>query len=591
VQTKIIHVTDNLQIKHVKKDILAGRLVGIDTETTSLDPVTGKIRLIQLSTPVNTWVLDVFQLSKTRILNQILKPLLSNEGIVKVFHNAKFDLQFIQTNFKWGLREHRMIFDTYIADKMVRGGQQFTSSLENLCDKLLDVDLPKDEQKSNWHGTLSKEQIVYAALDAAVLLPLYRILSEAIRNNALQKAAWLEFNVIPAIAQMELNGIEIDKDAWLHIADSEKEKMMELHEKMVALHGDINFNSNGAKGQAAAALSAVCGFPLEGVSKPYLTTLMMENPDESWVQHIKDFREYKTFAKRQSTYGYSFVDYIHPVTGRIHSNYKQIDLKTARLGSNSPNLANIPRDVGLRRCFRARPGHKFWNSDFSQIELRILADRSQEPRWVQAFENDDDLHASTASAIYRIAIDKVKDDKRHVGKTVNFAIPYGAGAMRVASVLGITIEEATSIIKKFYKEHKTLDNYFRNEYGYFEQFDCLRTASGRLRNVSDWRVERHHAEQMAKNFAIQGTAADIMKLSMLRMYRELPETIKQVNSVYDETVTEIPDDLVDEWGPEIDRIMIESAQEFVTTIPIKCEGHADAVWSKEAPEMVEDDDV
>jgi DNA polymerase-1 len=591
VQTKITYVTDNLQIKHVKKDILAGRLVGIDTETTSLDPITGKIRLIQLSTPVNTWVLDVFQLSKTRILNQILKPLLSDEGIVKVFHNAKFDLQFIQTNFKWGLREHRMIFDTYIADKMVRGGQQFTSSLENLCNHLLDVDLPKDEQKSNWHGTLSKEQIVYAALDAAVLLPLYRILSEAIRNNALQKAAWLEFNVIPAIAQMELNGIEIDKDQWIHIADTGKEKMMELREQMVALHGDINFNSNGAKGQAAQALNKVVGFELEGVGKPYLLGLIRDNPNEPWIQHIKDFRQYKTIEKQQSTYGYSFVDHIHPVTGRIHSNYKQIDLKTARLGSNSPNLANIPKDVGFRRCFHAKPGHKFWNSDFSQIELRILADRSQEPKWVYAFENDLDLHASNASAIYKVAIDKINPDQRYIGKQMSFIIPYGGGAGRLSDICGMPQEEAVQIIKRYYREHKVLDNYFKDQYPYFEKFDCVRTASGRLRNVSDWRQERHHAEQMAKNFPIQGTAADIMKLSMLRMYRELPETIKQVNSVYDETVTEIPDDLVDEWGPEIDRIMIESAQEFVTTIPIKCEGHADTVWSKEAPEMVEDDDV
>ena len=221
-----------------------------------------------------------------------------------------------------------------------------------------------------------------------------------------------------------------------------------------------------------------------------------------------------------------------------------------------------------------------WNSDYSQIELRGMAQFTKDDGYVHAFMNDLDLHAATAASMFHIPIDKVSPDQRHAGKTINFGVPYGMGAPRYSVALDIPYDQAQKELKAFYAAHPGLVRWHQSQFRYFQAFSCVRSASGRIRALPQWRYDEYAAQQAAKNFPVQSTAADITKLAMTRCFRELPSDVKLVNVVHDELVHELPEKDVKEIGPEIDRIMRESAEEFIPDIPIKVDGHSASCWSK-----------
>lgn len=583
---QIGYVSENRTLEKVRDELLKHRRQGWDTETTGLDALTSKIRLLQIAVPGKTYVLDLFKLSKGAVKEFILDPLIPNKDIVKIFHNAKFDLKMIETNFDYGLHEVESLYDTYLVAKLLDGGRYMNCGLGNVALHYLNVHLPKENQKFNWAGDIYKEQITYAGIDAAILLPLWERMNIGVDRNHLHIAAALEFEACLAIAQMELNGIKVDTEMWLGVAERTKEELYQLDQRMVEVFGDLNF---GSSQQMCKVLSEMTGYNVTSTKKEALQQLIelyVEKPDmfgnvRNWLPAVQLYMQRKKLAKDLEAFGFEFLKHVHPKTGRIHPSFVQNDTNTQRMSCTKPNMQQIPRDSDKRAAFVPEPGNKYWNPDYSQIELRGIAQFSKEPNFVRAYENDEDIHTYTAMAVYNLdSLDQVTPDQRQNAKPVSFGVPYGMGGPSYALKRGIPLEQARAELKRFYKNNPVLEDWFEQQRQYVRQYDCVRSASGRIRALSNWKWDEHAANQASRNFPIQSSSADITKRAIGRMFRELPRNIKLVNVVHDETLNEIPDDMVEEYGPEIDRIMREAGEEFFPDIKIVVEGKASERWEK-----------
>jgi len=585
MKVKIGYVSDPANIDKVKADLAKASIVGIDTETTGLDPLVNRIRLLQIATVDAVWLLDMFKLPTGLVREEILEKLLPDKRVVKIMQNSKFDLKFLQTSFGYGLRETRMLFDTYLAAKLLDGGQYTPCGLDALAYRLLGVSLDKSFQKFDWSKTLYKEPLAYAGLDAAVLLPLYRVLSNALEDNQLLRVAKLEFECAPALGQLELNGILLDKDQWIGISEKHKERSYQTEVHLRQYFGNINLKSTQ---QVCKALSEITGKTIKSSNKDSLINILEEYEEApDLFGNVRDYRpaivalqQYNETKKMLDAFGPSFLNFIHKKTGRIHPEYTQIETNTARNSCRQPNLQQIPRDSDMRAAFIPSEGNSMWGADYSQIELRAMAGFTKDEGYVQAFVRGDDLHAATAASMFHKDIKDVGPEQRQAGKVINFGVPYGMGATRYAKAMGIDSNQANRELRAFYDAHPGLVEWQQTQFRYFKMFNCVRSASGRIRALPSWRYDEYAAEQAAKNFPIQSTAADITKLAMVRCFRELPEDILLVNVVHDELVHEMPTEMIEEYGPEIDRLMVESAQEFIQGVPIVVDGKASPCWSK-----------
>lgn len=583
---QIGYVSETRNLEVVKKELNKARLIGLDCETTGLDALTKKVRLIQLATVDQVLVLDMFKLPKAPVV-EMLESLFSDEKVVKIFHNAKFDMKFLQTNLGIDMRGMRTMFDTYLASKIVKGGQPYTSSLENLTRDLLGITLDKTLQKSDWSGSIYKDQIVYSALDAACLIPLYRILSRAIVSNSLQKAARLEFEFVPALGQMELNGFHLDRERWIEVAEAGKENLYLLEQNLRHLVGPINLKSNP---QMIKFLSELTGLNVTRRNKDTIKELIdTYEPRTGLFGEMPDYRpvlikllEFSEEEKLQNTYGYSFLEHIHKKTGRIHSDYKQNDTRTARLSSSNPNLQNLPALESVRACFTAPDGRKLVRYDYSQIELRILAQYTRDELFCRAFREGIDLHSLTAVEEFGVRLENVTSQMRQEMKPINFGIPYGLGSVGLAKRLGVSQDEARDRLRRYYSKHPAITGWHDGQREYFMKHDCVRTASGRLRALPDWRWgedQEFFAVQASKNFPIQGTSADIIKLALTEIYREMPG-VMTVNSVHDEIIIECDERDADEAARQMEELMVAAAREFVPDIEIRVDGGVADCWKK-----------
>lgn len=587
MQTKIIYISENRNLSIVRDELLKAHLLGCDTETTSLDCLVGKIRLLQLATVDKTFVLDCFKLSKSAILEYIIEPILYNPDIVKIFHNAKFDLSFVVTNFDADLSRIAKIYDTYIIAKLCLGGSFYQASLGNLAQDFLDVELDKTNQLYNWAGNIYKEQIVYSALDAAVLIPLYHVLNKAVNANCLQKTALLELETIPAITQLELNGILLDRDMWLDIAESGREELYKIEKELENYFGRINFKSSA---QVSKELSTLTGLNINSVAKGALEGLIDNYEPRPGLFDDRDYRpavlklmEHRREQKRYDAFGPAFLNHIHPKTGRIHPSVKQIDTRTGRPSCTNPNMFQIPRDSAMRKCFIAPPGKKIITKDYSQIELRLLAQFSGDAGLRKAFEDGLDLHTATAAEMFNVPLEKVRPEQRQFAKTISFGVPYGMGPNKLATTLKIEKSKAQGLLKKYYATYPGLEVWFEQQRQYLMSNNCVRTASGRLKDVSDWRVDpdkEFKAQQSSKNMPIQGSSADIIKTAISRMYRELPHDCLLVNTVYDEVVFEVPEECAVEYDQDIERIMLDSAKTWMPDVSVTVSTSIADSWSK-----------
>ena len=558
-------------------------VIGVDTETTSLSPFGGEVRLLQLAIPHQTFVIDLLQVPAIR--HPALRELLSSAHPIKIFHNAKFDLKMLLYHFDL---EVGGVFDTLLASQLIGAGRvEGGHGLAAVSDRHLGELVDKSMQLSDWSGPLTHEQYEYAAKDAALMLPLYEKLSAVLRELSLEDVARLEFECILPIAAMELAGMALDVACWktlvINLERAHEVLSDELKRELAAgipqltLFGEppnINLDSPTQVTDALAHM----GIKVEGTRSWQLQPLAKEHPA------IEKLLEYRSVQKLLSSYGLALLEHINPVTGRVHADFRQMGATGGRMSCSDPNLQQVPNTPEYRSCFRAPSGRKLVIADYSQIELRILADWSQDTALVKALLSGEDLHCVTASQMLGIPLEQVSKDQRAAAKQLNYGIMYGLGAQGLAARIGCPLEEAETLLRKYFEAYSGVAAFLRDAADRAVGDRESRTRSGRLIYFSFDANDRSQVgatQRLGKNAPIQGSSADIIKRALALLYAALkPMDAKIVNCIHDEIVVEVAEDKADECAAIVDREMIAAAREFIRSVPVTVDIAVADAWLK-----------
>ncbi|MGH9945268.1 MAG: DNA polymerase, partial [Pyrinomonadaceae bacterium] len=449
--------------------------------------------------------------------------------------------------------------------------------------------MDKTEQLSDWGGELSEAQLSYAARDAAVMLPLRDALIKRLKSDDLIKVAQLEFECVTAVAALELAGIFLDAARWREqIATVKKDRervaadlqaMLSEGIAQVSLfenaRADINLDSHT---QLTSALKRL-GVPVPDSTRNWkLQPLAIDYPV------VAKLLEYRTMQKSLTSYGENILEEINPATGRIHANFHQIGAPTGRFSCNNPNVQQVPHSFEYRRCFRAPEGRKLVISDYSQIELRILAHVTEDKGFIDAFNSGADLHRVTAAQVFNTALDGVTREQRDFAKRLNFGVVYGIGAQRFSMLTGLSLTEAEGIMARYFQTYRGLDTWLREAGRRALREHTARTLAGRLARFNFDPEDRQAAslvQRNGRNMPIQGASADILKRALRLLHDKLRDTNAcLVNIVHDEIVVETNAADAEEIVRAVEASMCAAGEEFVTRVPIKVESVIADEWVK-----------
>ena len=479
-----------------------------------------------------------------------------------------------------------------LASQLVGAGDiEERHGLETVASRYLNESVDKSERLSNWNFELSEAQLEYAARDAAVLLPLREKLIERLKSNSLVKCAQLEFECVMPVVDIELAGFYMHKDRWLEQLGIVEKRRIELAEQLQevlaeessqgSLFGgpqrdDINLDSHQQLTQALNRL---------GIPVPDSTRNWKLQPLAAQYPIIGTLLEYRTVQKALTSYGENMIELINPVTRRLHADFRQIGAPTGRFACTNPNIQQVPHAIEYRRCFSGHPeGRKLVIADYSQIELRILAEFSGDRGFIDAFNSGADLHRVTASQVFNAPLDQVTKEQRDFAKRLNFGVVYGIGAQRFAMMTGMSTPDAENVLRRYFGTYRQLDSYLREAANRAVSERQARTASGRLvrfRYDENDRQQISMTQRNGKNTPIQGTSADILKRALKLLKDELSDTsARVVNIIHDEVVVEADADEAEGIAKKVERAMVAAAQEYVKTVPVKVETEIADEWVK-----------
>jgi DNA polymerase-1 len=588
---KLIKTADEL--RQAIESLSSQPAIGLDTETTDLDPYTSRLRLIQLAAADGVAIVDLDAFTNGEpAKNEALAPLrrlLEAPRPIKIAHNAKFDAKFIKHNLGADIGG---LFDTLLASQIISAGDiEERHGLDTVATRYLNESVDKTERLSNWNFELSEAQLEYAARDAAILLPLRERLIERLKSDSLVKCAQLEFECVMTVADIELAGFFMHKERWLEQLSVVEKRRAELAEQLQAVlaeessqgslfggheREDINLDSHQQLTQALNRL---------GIPVPESTRNWKLQPLAAQYPVIETLLEYRTVQKALTSYGQNMIELINPVTKRLHADFRQIGAPTGRFSCTNPNIQQVPHAVEYRRCFSGHPaGRKLIIADYSQIELRILAEFSGDQGFIEAFNSGADLHRVTAAQVFNISLDQVSKEQRDFAKRLNFGVVYGIGAQRFALMTGLTVPEAENVLRRYFATYRQLDNYLREAANSAVRERQARTGSGRLvhfRYDENDRQQISMTQRNGKNTPIQGTSADILKRALRLLNEELRGTSgKIVNIIHDEIVVETDADEAEAIAIKVERIMCSAGEEYLKTVPVKVETEIAEEWVK-----------
>jgi len=517
--------------------IKSADVLAVDTETTGLNPHSDRIRLVQLavaSLPV--LVIDCFLFLPDGA--KILSDILENAG-VKVFQNAKFDLQFFMA---LGICPPH-VFDTMLAGQLLwSSGGPSRVNLAALARHYLGEDVDKEEQKGDWSGELTESQLLYAARDAEILLRLREVMVKEIFGNGLSAVARIEFSCVHAIAEMEYTGICLDTDRWGKLIEQTEK------ERDTALNTLYTYAGQPIEQMSLLGENVVIDHNFD--SNPYILKLLRDNGIETsstskrdlsaFAGHplVKAVSAYRKAAKALSSFLYPMPHMIQPETGRLHPHYGQIGAWSGRMSCGGPNIQQIPRDARFRACFVAAPGKKLIIADYSQIELRVAAQISGDSRMIAAYRRGDDLHTLTASLVSHVPVEAVTKSQRQAAKAVNFGLIYGMGAAglqqyaRQSYGVDMTLDEATQFRDSFFKAYPGIADWHR-------RIKNSKPTEGRSLTGRKFTFGENSGVAFLYNTPVQGTAADIAKAALGTLVRRTKGTsIRAIAVVHDEILLE-----------------------------------------------------
>lgn len=536
--------------------------VCFDLETDSLDVLdTGLVGLAFCTRPGRAWFVHTTSENEQEIL-EALAPFWSRADVLKVGHNLKFDLAVLMAR---GVEVAGPFADTMVAHAMLEPEQRHgmdeiaNAKLGYAPVPITDLIGPKGNPQKSMREVEAGQLADYAAEDADVTLRLHDILREDLEKaNQTKIFETIEMPLLPVLTRMELEGIRLDTKALAEFSEELGRKLEELERRVFELAGE-SFNLNSPK-QLGVILFEKMGIA-EKVKKTktgqYSTseqTLQAFAGQHEIVDVILEFRE---AGKLKSTYVDALPKQVHPMTGRVHTRYLQAGAATGRLSSIDPNLQNIPirTELGryIRKAFVPRgEGFALLSADYSQIELRIMAHISKDPGMRDAFEKGLDIHAATAARVYGVDLKDVTSEMRRNAKMVNFGIIYGISAFGLSQRLGIPRAEAKEVIDAYFKQYPGVQAFMDRVVEDARKTGWVVTPLGRRRVVRDIdsrnQTIRQAAERAAINSPIQGAAADMIKLAMIRvdtLLREGDYRSKLLLQVHDELVFDLHEDEAD----------------------------------------------
>ncbi|MXV37252.1 DNA polymerase I [Flavobacteriaceae bacterium Ap0902] len=558
----------------------------LDTETTSLKALEAELVGISFSFQQGQgyYVPIPEDKEKAKELLTDFKPILESEQILKIGQNLKYDMKVL---YKYGINLSAPIFDTMVAHYLVNPDMRH--NLDVLSETYLNykpvsiVDLigKKGKNQKSFREVELDIQKEYAVEDTDLTLQLKNLLEPKLKDvKATTLAENLEFPLVHVLAEMEKEGIALDIDA-LATLSAELENDLNRLEKSIFSDAGREFNVNSPK-----QLGEILFDELKIVSKAKKTKTGQYKTSEDILVELKDKHpiinhvlEHRQLQKLKSTYVDSLPNEVNPTTGRVHTVFAQTVAATGRLASNNPNLQNIPirtiRGQEVRKAFIPKDqNHVLLAADYSQIELRLIASLSGDEVMKESFMKNEDIHAATAAKVFGINLDEVTREQRSHAKTVNFGIIYGVSAFGLSNQTSLSRAESKDLIDVYFETYPQLKAYMDNQIAVARQQGYVETILGRRRYLQDINSRNHvvrsHAERNAVNAPIQGSAADVIKLAMVKLYDILKDyKTKMLLQVHDELVFEVPKSEVETIQPLIKDTM-ENAIKFDVPLIVEC---------------------
>lgn len=579
--------------------------LAFDVETTDIDPMRARLVGISLAFKGGDgYYIPIGHLEGQQLPWELVKDklarILEDETIAKYAHHAKYDMIVLARN---GIKVKGLAFDTMVAGWLVNPAGR-NLNLKDLAWAYLGIEMTTIEELiGKGKNQISMDLLPiskvtpYAAADADITYRLVGLLDQKLRELGLTKLFYeVELPLIPVLMDMEMTGVKLDIPFLREMSRELAHKLQSLEEEIYKCVS-YRFNVNSPE-QLSDALFGKLGISAQGVPKTksghYSTSADVLEKLRGRHPVIELLLEHRHLAKIKSTYVDALPSMVNRTTGRVHTSYHQTGTVTGRLSSSDPNLQNIPTrtDIGkaVRRAFIAEEGWLLLSADYSQVELRILAHISGDEGLISAFLRGEDIHASTASTILGIPIDQVTPEMRRLAKTVNFGISYGMSAYGLAEETGLTPEEAHRFIQNYFARYPKVKIYIENTKAKAQQEGYVETLLGRRRYFPELSPEskanrqvKAAAERMAINAPIQGSAADIIKIAMVRLHRALKERglrSRLVLQVHDELVIEVPEEELPTVAPIVREIM-EGAYELKA--PLKVELEMGKNWGELQP--------
>ena len=532
--------------------ILTKEIISLDTETTGTDAMSAELVGMSFSYKENqAFYVPVPQdREEAQKIVDKFKPVFENEKSIKVGQNIKYDM-IVLANY--GVSIKGQMFDTMIAHYVLQ--PELHHGMDYLAEVYLKYDTIKIEELIGAKGKnqrnmrdLSPTDIYkYACEDADVTLKLKNILEKELETNGVKELfEEIEMPLVPVLAYIERNGVRIDTEALKETSRHFTIRMREIEEEIYKLAGmEFNVSSPKQVGEVLFDRLKILEKAKKTKTGQYVTSEEVLESLKGKHQIVEKILDYRGLKKLLSTYVDALPELINPKTGRIHTSFNQTVTATGRLSSSNPNLQNIPvrDDDGkeIRKAFIPDDGCEFFSADYSQIELRIMAHLSEDDNMIEAFREEQDIHAATAAKIYKINMDEVTREQRSKAKTANFGIIYGISVFGLAERLNVDRKEAKELIDGYFENYPKVKAYMDESIRSARDKGYIETIFKRKRYLPDINsrnaVVRGYAERNAINAPIQGSAADIIKVAMIRIYKRfMDESIKSkmILQVHDE---------------------------------------------------------
>lgn len=605
-ETNTLIVTTEAALQVLVQSLRHAGAFAFDTETTSEDPWHAELVGLSFSMAageayyipvghVNTVDNEEpgSQLPLSRVLEE-LKPVLEDEAVEKYMHNAKYDMLLLARN---GIQLRGLAFDTMLGAYLTDPGRRGLGLKDQVFQRLGYVMTPISQLIGSGRNIISMAQVPvrlaadYAGADADMTLRLVEpVRADLEKHGLLELYRRVELPLVPVLLKMEMYGVALDADFLREFDVTLGEQISRLEKEIYDSVGhEFNINSTKQLGEILfgelrlpAGKKTKTGY---SVSADVIEGLQGKHPIIDYIL------EYRQLSKLKSTYVDGLLVLMDSVSGRVHTSFNQTVASSGRLSSSNPNLQNIPirTETGrqIRRAFIADPSYMLLTADYSQFELRILAHITHEPRLVEAFSQNEDIHTITAASLFNVPVSLVTKDQRRLAKTVVYAVLYGQSAFGLAQITGMNNSEAANFIRRYHETFPHIKEYVESTLNQARRQGYVNTLYGRKRFIPDMRSlpvgERQALEREAINMPIQGANADLIKIAMIRIQHAIEQQrlkTRMILQVHDELVFEVPVEELERTKRLVRRVMEGVAD---LDVPIKVELKVGKNWYEAEP--------